>query len=148
MVVQYDGQNFRTQVEYAPAFYYNIGLLKMTTTGSKKTTAKKVSKKKVAKKQAVTKKVSTQKVATKKVATKVTAKKAAPKKAAPKKPAVKAAAKKVSSAKKKPSVISNEEKRMMVAMQAYYKWENAGFPGGQDWQHWLEAEKEVEEMFK
>lgn len=115
----------------------------MTTTGSKKSTAKKVSKKKVAKKQAVTKKVSTQKVATKKVAKKVTAKKAAPKK-----PAVKAAAKNVSSAKKKPSVISNEEKRMMVAMQAYYKWEKAGFPGGQDWQHWLEAEKEVEEMFK
>jgi len=115
----------------------------MTTTGSKKTTAKKVSKKKVAKKQAVTKKVSTQKVATKKVAKKVTAKKAAPKK-----PAVKAAAKNVSATKRKPSVISNEEKRMMVAMQAYYKWEKAGFPGGQDWQHWLEAEKEVEEMFK
>ena len=105
----------------------------MTKTGSKKTTAQKVSKKKVAKKQVAKKKAVTKKVATKKVV----------KKAAPK-----AAAKKVSSAKKKPSVISSEEKRMMVAMQAYYKWEKAGFPGGQDWQHWLEAEKEVEEMFK
>jgi len=116
----------------------------MTTSGIKKTTAKK----KIATKKVATKKVTTQKVAAKNVTQKVTAKKAAPKKAAPKKPAVKAAAKKVSSAKRKPSVISNEEKRMMVAMQAYYKWEKAGFPGGQDWQHWLEAEQEVAEMFK
>jgi hypothetical protein len=136
--VQYDGQIFLAQVEYAPAFYYNIGLLKMTTTGSKKTTAKKVSKKKVAKKQVAKKKAVTKKAASKKVATKKVVKKAAAKKAAPK----------VSASKQKKSVISDEEKRMMVAMQAYYKWEKAGFPGGQDWQHWLEAEKEVEEMFK
>jgi hypothetical protein len=140
--VQYDGQIFLTQVEYAPAFYYNIGLLKMTTTGSKKTTAKKVSKKKVAKKQVAKKKAVTKKVASKKVATKKVVKKAAAKKAAPK------TVPKASASKQKKSVISDEEKRMMVAMQAYYKWENAGFPGGQDWQHWLEAEKEVEEMFK
>lgn len=116
----------------------------MTTSGTKKTTAKK----KVA-----TKKVTTQKAAAKSVTKKVTAKKAAPKKAAPKKaapkkPAVKAAAKKVSSAKQKKPVFSDNEKRTMVAMHAYYKWEKAGFPGGQDWQHWLEAEKEVEDMIK
>jgi hypothetical protein len=140
--VQYDGQNFLAQVEYPPAFYYNKGLLKMTTTGSKKTSAKKVSKKKVAKKQVAKKKAVTKKVASKKVATKKVVKKAAAKKAAPK------AEPKVRASKQKKSVISDEEKRMMVAMQAYYKWEKAGFPGGQDWQHWLEAEKEVEEMFK
>ena len=138
MEVQYYGQIFLTRVEYAPASHYNIGLLKMTTTSSKKSTAKKVSKKKVAKKQVAKKTAVTKKVASTKAPAKKVVKKAAPK----------AAAKKVSSAKKKPSVISSEEKRMMVAMQAYYKWEKAGFPGGHDWQHWLEAEKEVEEMFK
>jgi len=137
-LVQYYGQIFLSQVEYAPASYYNIGLLKMTTTGSKKTTAKKVSTKKVAKKQVATKKTVTKKVASKKVPAKKEVKKAAPK----------AATTKVSASRKQKSVISSEEKRMMVAMQAYYKWEKAGFPGGQDWQHWLEAEKEVDEMFK
>jgi len=116
----------------------------MTVSGSKKTTAKK----KVVKKQVVKNQVSKKKVATKNVTKKVTPKKAAPKKVAPKKTAPKTTTTKASSAKRKPSVISNEEKRMMVAMQAYYKWELAGFPGGQDWQHWLEAEKEVDEMFK
>ena len=106
----------------------------MTTSGIKKTTAKK----KIA-----TKKVTTQKVAAKNVTQKVTAKKVAPKKPAPK-----AAAKKVSAAKQKKPVFSDNEKRTMVAMHAYYKWEKAGFPGGQDWLHWLEAEKEVEDMIK
>ena len=114
----------------------------MTTTGSKKTTAKKVSKKKVVKKQVAKKKAVTKQVASKKVAAKKVVKKAAAKKAAPK------TAPKASVSKQKKAVISDEEKRMMVAMQAYYKWEKAGFPGGQDWQHWLEAEKEVEQMFK
>ena len=116
----------------------------MTTSGTKKTTAKK----KVATKKVATKKVTTQKAAAKSVTKKVTAKKAAPKKAAPKKAAPKAAAKKVSAAKQKKQVFSDNEKRTMVAMHAYYKWEKAGFPGGQDWQHWLEAEKEVEDMIK
>jgi hypothetical protein len=137
-LVQYYGQIFLSQVQYAPAFYYNIGLLKMTTTGSKKTTAKKVSKKKVATKQVVKKKAVTKKVASKKAPAKKAVTKAAPKKATTK----------VSASKQQKSVISPEEKRMMVAMQAYYKWEKAGFPGGQDWQHWLEAEKEVDEMFR
>ncbi len=110
----------------------------MTTTGSKKTTAKKVSKKKVVKQQVAKKKAVTKKVASKKAPAKKVVKKAAPK----------AATKNVSASRQNKSVISDEEKRMMVAMQAYYKWERAGFPGGQDWQHWLEAEKEVEAMFK
>ena len=114
----------------------------MTTTGSKKSTAKKVSKKKVVKKQVAKKEAVTKQVASKKVAAKKVVKKAAAKKAAPK------TAPKASAPKQIKSRISDEEKRMMVAMQAYYKWEKAGFPGGQDWQHWLEAEKEVEAMFK
>jgi hypothetical protein len=136
MLVQYYGQIFLSQVEYAPAFYFNKGLLKMSTTGSKKTTAKKASKKKVVKKQ-VAKKAVTKKVVSKKAPAKKVVKKAAPKAAA-----------KVSATKQKKAVISPEEKRVMIALQAYYKWEQAGFPGGQDWQHWLEAEKEVEGMFK
>lgn len=111
----------------------------MTTTGSKKTTAKK----KVATKKATPKKVAAKKAPVKKAPAKKVSKKVAAKKAAPK-----AATKKASSAKPKKPLISDEEKRMMVAMQAYYKWEQAGFPGGQDWKHWLEAEKEVEKMFK
>jgi hypothetical protein len=110
----------------------------MTTTGSKKTTAKKATKKKVVKKQVAKKKVVTKKVASKKAPAKKVVKKAAPK----------AATKKVSASKQKKTFISDEEKRMMVAMHAYYKWEKAGFPGGQDWQHWLDAEKEIEAMFK
>lgn len=102
----------------------------MTTTASKKkTTAKKTAKKKVTKK---------------KVAKKTVTKKAAPKKASTKK----TAAKKVVASRRKKPVISDDEKRMMIAMHAYYKWENAGFPGGQDWNHWLEAEQEVEDMLK
>lgn len=116
----------------------------MTTSATKKTTVKK----KVATKKAVTKKVATTKAATKKVTTKKAPPKKVSKKVSTKKTAPKKATKNVSSAKPKKSVISNEEKRMMVAMQAYYKWEKAGFPGGQDWHHWLEAENEVEEMFK
>ena len=102
-------------------------------TTAKKAATKKVSKKKVAKKQTVKKKVAKKKVATKTTARKTTAKPAAVK---------------TGGAKRKKATISDEEKRVMIAMQAYYKWEKAGFPGGQDWQHWLEAEREVEEMFK
>ena len=99
----------------------------MTNSGSKKKTAKKVAKK-------TTKKTTAKKkVVKKKTAAKTSAgKKTAPSKATP--------------AKRKPMAVSDDEKRMMIAMHAYYKWENAGFPGGQDWQHWLEAEQEIEDM--
>ena len=105
----------------------------MAKSDSKKTTAakaatKKVAKKKVSKKKAV-KKVSTKTATTKKVAGKATATK-------------------VTASKQKSPVISDDERRMMIAVHAYYKWEQAGFPGDQDWQHWLEAEKEVEQMLK
>jgi hypothetical protein len=100
---------------------------------------------KTASKKKTTKKAAVKKTATKKVAKKTVAKKKVAKKTATKK----TAAKKVTAAKKtKKTVISEDEKRMMIAMHAYYKWENAGFPGGQDWQHWLEAEREVEDMLK
>ena len=95
------------------------------------------SKKKVAKKTA-SKKTAKKKVVKKKVAKKTAARKTAPKKTVAKKTA----------AKPKKPVISDDEKRMMIAMHAYYKWENAGFPSGQDWTHWLDAEREVEDMLK
>ena len=116
----------------------------MTTSTTKKTAAKK----KVATKKAATKKVATTKAATRKVTTRKAPAKKVSKKVSTKKTATRTATKKASSVRPKKSLISNEEKRMMVAMQAYYKWEKAGFPGGQDWHHWLEAEREVEEMFK
>ncbi len=94
-------------------------------------------------KKKVAKKTASKKTAKKKVVKKKAAKKTAVRKTAPKK----AVAKKTAAKPKKP-VISDDEKRMMVAMHAYYKWENAGFPNGQDWTHWLDAEKEVEDMLK
>jgi len=106
----------------------------MAKSDSKKTTAAKAATKKVAKK----------KVSKKKVAKKVSAKKAT----TTKKVASKATATKVTASKQKTPVISDEERRMMIAVHAYYKWEQAGFPGDQDWQHWLDAEKEVEQMLK
>ena len=105
-------------------------------------TKKKTSSKKVAKKKVSKKKVAKKSVAKKKVATKKVIKKASPK------ASVKTASRKVVPAKAKKPVISDDEKRMMIAMHAYYKWENAGFPGGQDWLHWLDAEQEVEDMLK
>ena len=100
------------------------GISDMTPTSKKKATTKKTAKKKVAKK---------------KVAKKTVAKKTAAKKTVTKKTAAKNL--------NKPR-FSADEKRMMIAMHAYYKWENAGFPSGEDWLHWLEAEKEVEDMLK
>ncbi|UCB55217.1 MAG: DUF2934 domain-containing protein [Thiotrichales bacterium] len=106
----------------------------MTPPASKKKTVKKAASKKTTKKTVAKKKV---------------VKKAAPKKAASKKVSTKkSTAKKVTTAIKKKPTISADEKRVMVAMHAYYKWEKAGFPGGQDWNHWLEAEREIEEMLK
>jgi hypothetical protein len=109
----------------------------MAKSDSKKTTAAKAASKKVAKK----------KVAKKKTAKKV-AKKKVTKKKIVRKTASRPATKKASPSKQKKPVMSDEERRMTIALHAYYKWEQAGFPGGQDWQHWLEAEEEVERMFK
>ncbi len=85
----------------------------------------------------------------KKVSKKKSAKKKLPKKSATKKvtasKAVKATTRKTA---KKTAAVSNDEKRMMIAMHAYYKWENAGFPNGEDYRHWLEAEEEVAAMLK
>jgi hypothetical protein len=93
-------------------------------------------------------KAATSKVAKKKVSKKKTAKKVTAKKKVAKKSAVKSAVKKARPSKQKTPAISDEERRMMIAVHAYYKWEQAGFPGDQDWQHWLEAEREVEKMLK
>ena len=106
----------------------------MATEDSKKTTtAKKTAKKKVSKKK-VTKKKAAAKKASKKIVTKKTAKKTP--------------TKKVTASKSTKAKISDDERRMMIAVHAYYKWEKAGFPADQDHQHWLEAEQEVEEMLK
>lgn len=90
------------------------------------------------------KKKATKKAAKKKVTKKTAAKKTTSKKTSAKK----ATARKAAPARNRKPKISEDEKRMMIAMHAYYKWENAGFPGGQDWSHWLEAESEVEAMLK
>jgi len=103
------------------------------TAGKTSAASKKVAKKKVTKKTAPKKKVSKKKTS---------------KKVVSKKTVAKAATKQTRSTTRTGATISDEERRMMVAMHAYFKWEQAGFPGGQDWQHWLEAEREVEEMFK
>ena len=102
------------------------------TAASTKKAAKKAAKKKVSKKQVAKKKVATKKATGKKVTKKTTVRKTPAKKVGSRKPVRKS--------------VSEEDRRMMIAMHAYYKWEQAGFPGGQDWQHWLEAEKEVDEI--
>lgn len=97
---------------------------KKTKTKKPATSKKKVSKKKGAKKK-LPKKTATKKVAASKAVTATTRNKA-----------------------KKTAAVSNDEKRMMIAMHAYYKWENAGFPHGEDYRHWLEAEEEVAAMLE
>ena len=93
----------------------------------KKVSKKKVAKKKVSKKKAATKKVDKKKVSTKKATRKLTTGKVLD--------------------AKKPKSISDDEKRMMIAVHAYYMWEKAGFPHGEDHSHWLEAEKEISALF-
>ena len=106
----------------------------MTNSEPKKSTASpKAAKKKVSKKKVVKKKVATKKVA---------------KKTSTKKTAVKTSARKAAPAKQKKTRISADEKRMMIAVHAYYKWQQAGSPTGDDFNHWLEAEKEIEDMIK
>ena len=95
---------------------------------------KAATKKKVSKKKVVKKTVAKKKVAAKKVSKKVATRKTAAKKAAP--------------SIQKSTSISADEKRMMIAVHAYYKWQKAGYPTGDDFNHWLEAEKEIENMIK
>ena len=90
---------------------------------------------------------SSKKSAKKKVSKKKVSKKAV-KKTTARKTSAKTSAKKVSTSRKARPSISDDERRMMIAVHAYYKWEKAGFPTGQDNHHWLEAEKEVEDMLK
>ena len=103
----------------------------MVKKSKKKTSAAKssVSKKKVTKKKAAKKKSAKKKVSRKTTSKKITASKATASKAA-----------------KKVLKVSEDQKRIMIAAHAYYKWENAGFPHGDDFQHWLDAEREVNEM--
>ena len=105
---------------------------------SPKASTKKVSKKKVAKKAVAKKTVAKKTAATKKVSKKVSAKKAA----------TRAAVKKAAPAKQKKTVMSADQRRAMIAVHAYYKWQQAGCPTGQDYNHWLEAEREIEGMLK
>ncbi len=101
--------------------------------------------KKIASKTAASnKKAITTKAALKKPVKKETAKKAAPQKILPKKTATKKVVAKNTAVKRlKPETISADEKRMMIEKHAYYKWESAGYPNGQDHQHWLDAEQEL-----
>jgi len=121
----------------------------MTTSDSKKA----ISSKKVAKKKVSTKKVTKKTVAKKAAPKKTVAKKAAPKKTvakkvSPKKTVAKTAVKTAAPSKQKKTRISNDEKRMMIAVHAYYKWQKAGYPTGDGFNHWLEAENEIDDMIK
>jgi hypothetical protein len=89
----------------------------------------------------------TKKTTAKKAAAKTVTKKTAVKKAAAPKATVKKAAAPKAKSTKRPT-ISVQEKQQMVAAHAYYKWEQAGKPGGADFQHWIEAEAEVDAMLK
>ena len=102
------------------------------TTTSKAT--KKVSKKKTSKKKITAKKVAKKTVAKKAPVKKAPVKKTTPTKAAASKPP-------------KPTITA-DQKRLMIAVHAYYKWQKAGYPTGQDYNHWLEAEREIEDMLK
>lgn len=100
------------------------------------------------KKTTTTAKATKKKVAKKKVAKKQVAKTQVAKKVSTKKAVAKAPVKKATPSKQKKSTISADEKRMMIAVHAYYKWQQAGSPVGSDYNHWLEAEKEIESMIK
>lgn len=75
-------------------------------------------------------------------------KKTIKKKAAKKKTAIKKAAGTTNKRTKKATTVSDEKRRMMVAMHAYYKWENSGRPDNAETHYWLEAEKEVDDMLR
>ena len=96
----------------------------------KKTTSKKAAKKKTAKKKTAKKKTSSTK---------------------------KTAAKKSSSAKKKTAArteqpsrlaITPEERWKMIAIAAYHRAEKRNFAPGNDFQDWVEAEKEIDKLMQ
>lgn len=43
--------------------------------------------------------------------------------------------------------ISSEERRLIIALRAYYRWLDSGCGNSDDTRHWLDAEKEVNDMF-
>ena len=94
------------------------------------------------------KKISKKKAAKKTAPKKKSAKKKSPKKSSAKKVAASKAVKTSAAKSAKKTAISEDERRMMIAMHAYYKWESAGFPHGEDFKHWIEAEQEVNAMLK
>ena len=96
-----------------------ISKKKTSTTDKKKTAKKKVSKKKASKKQAVKKK---------------TVKK-------------KNASKKTDTATSRPKV-SPTEREEMIAVAAYYRWEQSGFIAELEMEHWLQAEKDIDALIK
>lgn len=87
------------------------------------------------------------KTATKKttVRKKTTAKKTVARK---KQPAKKSTVKKTVRRKKAAPVskISSEERHAMIAIHAYYQAEADGFQQGTEFDHWLQAEKEIDAM--
>ena len=102
----------------------------------KKTTSKKAAKKKTAKKKAAKKKTSSsKKTAAKKKSSssqKIAAKKTAAKKA------------------EQPSrlAITPEERWKMIAIAAYHKAEKRNFAPGNDFQDWVDAEKEIDKIMQ
>jgi len=116
------------------------------------TKQKSITKLSTAKKKAVTKKTPKKTPAAKVVDKKPVAKKPAPKKTVVKKPVVKKTTSKKPALKKatgkKIRAIAPEELHMIITQRAYFYWENAGSPEGNDFQHWLEAEREIIAMYK
>ena len=104
-------------------------MAKSSTNSTKKPAASKktVSKKKVAKKTAVKKTAAKKPAASKKT---TTAKVTKPRK---KKVAVK-------------SDITPEERNEMIAVAAYYRWEQSGYAAELEEEHWLLAEEEIENL--
>ena len=103
----------------------------------KNTTSKnKVSKKKITKKKTTTKKTATRKVATKKAVKKT------------------ATSKKPISAKPTPADRTSEkdvapaERENMIAVAAYYRWEQSGCCIELEIDHWLLAEQDIDELMK
>jgi len=90
-----------------------------------------------------------------KAAPKAVAKPAAKPAEAPKAPAKKAAAKKatiqatlpIAEAPRAPKTVSPEERYHMIQVRAYYKALDNGFTGDAI-RFWLDAEKEIDELFK
>ena len=81
----------------------------------------------------------------KKVAKKKAAKKKAVKKAAPAAKKTKTG-KAVAKTKKQAQGISPQERDEMIAVAAYYRWEQSGFAAELEMEHWLVAEQEIDKQ--